>query len=188
MANVATNVSAGKPKSTGGIWRAPAGTTLPTDATTALGNDFVCLGYVSEDGVTNTIERTTEKKKAWGGNPVMSTQTEFSDQFKFTLIEALNEEVQKAVFGDDNVIGTLAAGQTVKVNADEVEACVWVIETILTGNYIRRIVIPNGKGTSSGDISYTDSDAIGYEVTVECLPDATTQTHYEYTKAPSQSA
>ena len=47
MAN-ASNVTTGKPKKGGAIFRAPAGTTLPTDATTALNEKFVCLGYCGE--------------------------------------------------------------------------------------------------------------------------------------------
>ena len=35
-----SNVSAGKPKVSGAVFRAPLGTTLPTDATTSLGNAF----------------------------------------------------------------------------------------------------------------------------------------------------
>lgn len=53
MAN-ASNVTTGKPKKGGAIFRAPAGTTLPTDATTALNAKFVCLGYCGEDRVSYT--------------------------------------------------------------------------------------------------------------------------------------
>ena len=46
MATV-SNVSVGKPAVGGAIYRAAKGTTLPTDATTALGSSFKQLGYVS---------------------------------------------------------------------------------------------------------------------------------------------
>ena len=45
MPNV-DNVSTGKPKITGAVYRAPLGTALPTDATTALSGAFVDMGYI----------------------------------------------------------------------------------------------------------------------------------------------
>ena len=54
MANTVANVSAGKPAVGGAVFVAPTGTTLPTDATTALGSAFKALGYCSDDGLTNS--------------------------------------------------------------------------------------------------------------------------------------
>lgn len=182
MANTVTNVSAGKPKVSGAIYRAPlsSGLTLPTDATTALGTDFKALGYVSDDGLTNTNSPDSETIKAWGGDTVLTIQTEKPDEFQLTLIEVLNTDVLAAVYGSSNVTGSLTAGITVKANADEPEEAAWVIDMVMRGGVLKRIVIPDGKVTEIGDIEYTDEDAVGYELTIQAMPDTSGQTHYEY--------
>lgn len=175
-------VSAGKPKVGGAIYVAPTGTDLPEDTTATLGTSFKCLGYCSEDGVTNSNTPESEDIKAWGGDTVLSIQTSKDDTYQFKLIEGLNVDVLKTVYGDENVTGTLTTGITVKANSTEIAALSWVLEMIMRDGAVKRIVIPNGKISELGDITYNDSEAFGYEVTVKALPDTSGNTHYEYIK------
>lgn len=185
MANTVANVSAGKPAVGGAIYIAPSGTTLPTDCTTALASAYTALGYCSEDGLTNSNSASSSEVKAWGGDIVMTLQEEKPDEFKFTLIEALNLDVLKAIYGASNVSGTLSTGLTINATGDEPSLNVWVVEMVMTGNTKKRIVIPNGKISETGDVVYKDNEAIGYEITLAALPDSTGKTHIEYVKTVS---
>lgn len=181
MANLATNVSAGKPAVGGAVYTGATSATLPTATDSAL-TSFTSLGYISEDGLSNETAKDSESIKAWGGDTVLTMQTSFEDTFSFTLIEALNVEVLKEVFGADNVSGTLSTGITVEVNATEATSKAWVFDLVLNGGAKKRIVVPSGKITEVGEIKYADNEAIGYEITLTALPDADGNTHYEYIK------
>lgn len=181
MAQTVTNVTTGKPAVGGAIYRAPLGTTLPTSASAELDEAFVSLGYISEDGLTNENSVETEEVKAWGGDTVLTSQTGKKDTFSATFIEALNVEVLKMVYGDDNVSGTLAAGITVRANSVEAGGACYVVDQVMREGALKRIVIANGKLSELGEISYNDSDAVGYEVTLTALPGFSDgDTHKEY--------
>lgn len=174
--------SVGKPKIGGAIFRAPVGTPLPTDTVAELNEAFVCLGYCGEDGLSNETEREKEEIKAWGGDVVLTPTTSKKDTFKFKLLEILNEEVLKVVYGDSNVTGTLSTGIAVKENNAPQAASSWVAELLLNDGAVKRIVIPNAAVTEVGEVVYKDDEEIGYETTIMATADAQGNTHYEYIK------
>lgn len=176
------NVTAAKPKVGGAIYVAPTGTTLPTDTTTALDAAFKELGYASEDGLTNSSNPENESIKAWGGDVVLSLMTGREDTFSFTLIEAINDEVLKLVYGSTNVSGTLSTGLAVTVNTKDLENHAFVVDMVLKGGAAKRVVIPNAKVTEVGEVTYADNAAVGYAVTLTATADGSGNTHYEYIK------
>ncbi len=179
MANTVNNVTAGKPAVGGAISVAAAGTAAPTSASASI-SSFTSLGYVSEDGVTNSNSPSSTNIKAWGGDVVLVTSDEKPDTFKFTLIEILNADVLKLVYGDSNVSGALATGITINANNKPQAEHVMVIDMILRDNALKRVVIPKAYVTGVGDIAYKDSAAVGYETTITAMPDSSGNTHYEY--------
>jgi hypothetical protein len=183
MANTATNVTVGKPKVSGAVYRAPIGTTLPTDATTALDAAFVCLGYVSEDGLENNNELDVSEIKAWGGNIVYRSLNGLDDTFSLSLIESENVDVLKNVYGDANVTVDADDNVTINIVAEDPQEKIWVFELAMRGGRAKRIVIPDGAVTARETITYNDSDAVAYGITVSAYPDSTGKTHVEYLEA-----
>lgn len=185
--NNASNVSFGKPKATGGVWIAPAGTTLPTDGTTALATAFVNMGYISEDGYVQSIETDTEEIQAWGGDTVLTEQSSYSETHTVNFIET-NVDTLKVIYGASNVT---QAGSTITVHSTgkALEEHVVVIELVLTGGRIKRVVIPRAKiADRGGDITYDDTTAIAYPAVFSASPNSNGDYHIEYIAATQASA
>lgn len=186
--NNAQNVSVAKPKVGGAIFVAPLGTELPTDATTALDVAFENVGYISEDGVVNTNSPDTDTIKEWGGASVGKIDNGKDDTWQFTMIEALNLAALKLVYGPDNVSGTLKEGITIKANSNEQADVCMVIDMILKGGALKRVVLPSAGVSEVGEVTYAATSAIGYQTTLLATPDAEGNTHYEYIKSAAAAA
>lgn len=193
MAPQTKNVAAIKPdKVTGGISWAPAGTALPTDATTVLAAGYKPLGYLGDDGVQPSRDTSIEKVKAWGGDVIAALLTDDSQSFVFKLREVFAQNVNEWVYGTANVTVTAAtssSGTTTAIQdkAYKPENCVFVIDGFHGGKKVR-IVVPNADSTVTGEDPYVDGAVTGYEVTVEALKDDSGVRVYRYLLADDKLA
>ena len=178
--NDSSLVSVGTPLATGAIFVAPLGSTLPTDATTALSNDYKCLGYASEDGVKLSEESDSEQIKAWGGVTVRVANSSFSETLTFTPMQ-LDVDVMQATYGEDNVeLNETTGKMTVKHSVNNVAPVVLVIETIPAPDKKRRYVVPSAKLTERGDSVLNGTESDGRELTYTCQADGDGFSIYDY--------
>jgi len=180
VTNTAANVHVGKPKTTGGVYAGPLGTTLPTTSAATLNVAFVGLGYVSEDGLTMTKGGDITTIRAWGGEPVKIVKATDDLSFSWTFIES-SDAVMGEIFGDDNVtVGVPDA--TIEVNGLQVGGKAWVFE-IVDGDFNFRVVVPNGEMTGEVSVTFVDGAPLAWPVTITALPDATGNKAYIYKTA-----
>lgn len=175
-----SDITAAKPAAGGAVWRAPKGTTLPTDASTALANTFVSLGAISEDGLRHSFAPSTQIIKNWGGEIVYTFSEERPDTYTATFIESMNTELLKTVFGNDNVTVGTGSTKTVVHNNKELDESVYVIDEVLRGGALKRTVIPCGKVTDVGEDQNVHTGLITYELTITAMVDASGNTSYDY--------
>jgi len=180
-----SNVFVGAPDraTSGAIMVAPLGTALPTTVSTAPAAGFKDLGYIDESGFVISQASDWVKINDWGGDQIRTFLTKFTGTVKFTCLET-NTEVLKMVYGAANVTTSAAPAaptlQTIKLNAVE-NPPVELVVNILDGVRAMRVVCPNVQITERGDISFSKTDPVKWELTGECYPDATGNSMLIYT-------
>lgn len=168
MTKAASNVRVGI---TGELSVGAVGTTAPTSSTSSLDPAFVGLGYVSEDGVTESYEDTVEDIIAWqNATVVRSNTTESKATLQLTLIETKGEVLE--LFHKGSAVEVVSAGQwKIDVVAPTADPRAFVLD-VLDGTKHIRISVPNGEVTERGEIVYANGQAIGYDITITCYPDS----------------
>lgn len=190
------NVTFSKPgvgtNKSGYIWVAPLGTTLPTDATSDLTTEFVGLGYLSEDGLTEPASfEAGDDIVAAGGDTVAQADPTFSKTWTGTCIEALNEDLLKVAYGATNVTITDATDSkdgtiTVKEQAGDLEHHVIVIDEMLKGGRKRRNVMADATFLITGDISHVHTALVNFEFTITAYPTAAQPAQTQYITIPKR--
>lgn len=145
-------------------------TNFPKDASSELPTGLKAKpgGFIGEDGLTKTVDRSTEKIKDWNKDTVIVLETDHSVVVKFTFLEAANANVLKAVYGADNV---KIEGKNITVvdAAGELPHFSFVGELNGGEGKKGRIFVPDGQVTNVADITFKKDDVIKYEVEIECF-------------------
>lgn len=139
--------------------------TPPTDGGAPLvGADD--LGYVGEDGVTETRDRSTNTIRGWqNGDILREVVTESSVTYTFILVETKAETVG-LYYGT-----TVAADGSVIIVPSKTGGRRPFVLDVIDGDEFIRAYIASGEVTEVGDQVYQNGEAIGYEVTVRAYPD-----------------
>lgn len=181
----ASQVLTGAPDqlTTGPILSAPRGTALPTSITSTLDPAFKDSGYISEDGLTLTPERSTETVKDWSGAVVRELLTEFSAKLAWAHLET-NETSLKNYLGDDNVSVTAATPTegkriTALLRGTEMPRKSWTYK-VKDGDARVLIVVPDGQVSETGEVAFVKSGALTWPVTMATYPDAAGVNVYIY--------
>lgn len=150
---------------TGAVYVAPTGTSAPTTSSSALDAAFVDLGYVSADGITENIDRTTNQIRAWqNGSLVREVTSEGTYSVDMTFIET-NEAVLELYYGTTNSSGEFNIDPTSTGGRQS-----FVID-VVDGSSVERIYIPAGEITSVGTRTLASGEAVGYQVTITAYAD-----------------
>lgn len=164
MALVSGNVRSGI---TGALYvNATEAGNAPTSHNSALHANFKELGYVSEDGVTESRDMSTSQLKAWQNGAVLRENvTEANYRYSFVLLETKKETVE--LFYGQSV--TDSDGSIVIVPGKTGGRKSFVID-IVDGAAIERTYIPSGEVTEVGDKVYKNDELVGYEMTITAYP------------------
>lgn len=169
------NVLVGAPdvKAAGGITLGDVvetGGTVPTDALAAIdtGLNHAPAGFVSEDGVTKTVDRTVEKIRDWNGDTIITVQSDHGVTLQLTFMEGANATVLKRIFGEDNVV---ISGKNITIKDTAAELPHFSLNIEIKGSATRKIRLfaPDAQITETGDVTFVRSGVIQYQVTIECF-------------------
>lgn len=156
---------------TGAVGVGPLGTTMPTDTAASWNAAIIDLGYLSEDGVTETPEDETTEIPAWqNGDIVRSLITRSSIRFGFTMIETTKAGVELHHGGD--VTGWHASGRgpaSIAIAGTPTDRFAFLFDMV-DGDDDVRIAVPNGSIVERGEIVYKNDEPVGYPVVIQANP------------------
>lgn len=154
---------------TGVVSRAPLATAAPTTQATSLNVAFLDVGFISEDGVTQTIPGSGDATgiPVWQGGATVRTIRSASEDLptiQFTMVET--KAVSLETYYNATVTATATEGSLVYNSAATRTHYSWVFDYV-DGSELERIYVPDGLVVEVGDRVWVSDDAVKYDVTVE---------------------
>jgi hypothetical protein len=153
---------------TGSLWRAPLGTTLPTDSTTAYAAAFTNLGYLSM-GFELSQDLKQKEITAWQTLEIVRLiNTSLTRSISFDAIESNNATVALA-WGGATITATTAGVYSLAIpDASAVQEAIYGIDWS-DGSTTQRIIIKRGVLKSLPKVKFTREDAIVYSFEIQAI-------------------
>jgi len=153
----------------GAVHVAPLGTTLPSTFDEPLDAAFEEVGFITEDGITETYEVETEDLIAWqGATIVRKVNTSSNYTFEFSVMETTRVGLE-LFFGGSYVEDDGVDGYKLDVKSGQRDQRVFVFD-VLDGDEHIRIACAQAEVVERGEITYASGEAISYPMTVTAYP------------------
>jgi hypothetical protein len=158
--------------STGTCEIAPEGTTLPTNAGSALEGAFVDLGEISEEGLEHAFDVSSEQIRNWSGKVLRSVNTDTTATFKLQFMETTADVLE--LFYGATVESQLGDYSRVLITSPDTTPQAMVITVVDSADdSFKRYVLPRIVVSERGEVKDVNSDASYWECTVTALYDST---------------
>ena len=184
--NETKNVSSTKGVKGGYIFSAPVGTALPTDIKSKLDPAFRCLGFISEDGYTESEETDANELKDMNGDLMDSSNSNRVESAQVTFAE-IKASTLKRQYGEDNVKDENGV-ISVKHNSNSHPTFIYVLELVLKNNRRWRKVVPQGQSSELDDLTIASSELCQRPLTIKYLTDSEGNTCYDYFESTETDA
>lgn len=157
----------------GGLYVAPFGTALPEDVDSVLDAAFVNLGFISADGVTISVDSSTNPIEVWGGEEIGTLRDSYAIEYSMQLYQVLSPEVNAAIFGSENVATTAATANTgarmkLLLNSKLPDRISLVLDSFYESKSIRQVA-EIAQLSDLGDITMVHNQAMMLEPTFKVL-------------------
>ena len=152
---------------TGALWKAPLGTALPVDSTTAWNAAFVNLGYAT-DGFTIKQDLKKQDISAWQTlAPVRSITTSLIRSLSFEALES-NINTVPLAFGGATMTPGLAGIYTLAIPDGQLTDFILGVDWS-DGTTTQRFVVKRATLLTLPTIKYVRTDAVRYPLEVQAL-------------------
>lgn len=159
-------------------YRAPLGTTAPTDTSAAWPAGWDPFGLLSEDGITEQRADTLTDMFAYGGILVRTTRSKHKRTIKVICLE--DNPIVFATVNPGSTASTAGGVTTRTVKVPNTNRQAFGLE-VRDGDITKRIVIPAGEVMSVGDAKFADAEMTMKELDINVYPDADGVLYYELT-------
>ena len=158
-------VTTGKPVEGGCAYVSFSNTpSYPTDATTALGSDWVSLGELADDAWTLRKSITTNSFTGYHGKKLLDEVATEEYTAHFNFVEVNRPAVAKLRYGEGNVEESATDGSVshITLKSGGLKARPIVVEELESSGYKRRTLLRTAMPTSFDDVPHQRGSLMQY--------------------------